>query len=135
MTPRILVLEDDPSLARLYTKIMHKAGYEVDTAHSLEQANQRITEIDYAVFICDMQVNGGNSSGLLRQRWQHLKQVGTRVIIVSGQEHYRMLMHDLDVDFFLSKPVSTHDIVNYIKRIIHDGGKNDTGQRSSAAPP
>lgn len=122
MVQRILVLEDDPNLLRLYIKVLSKTGYAVDSTRSLQEANAMLSENTYTIFICDMQVEDGNSSSLLRRHWAALKQVGTHVMIVSGEEKYRMLTTDFDVDFFLSKPVSPHDLIEYINRVSQTGG-------------
>jgi len=115
MKNHILVLEDDPQRSYLYTHILSRAGYCVDIAPSLEGAQRLMGENSYAFFVCDMQVQGG-SCALLRSEWELLKHRGTRVILVSGQDRACSLPNDVDVDYFLSKPVSTHEIIRYIHR-------------------
>jgi len=126
VSKQILALEDDYDLLRLYNRLLTKAGYLIDSARTLEEARQFLHENDYLVFLCDMHVGSSSSVSLLRQEWAHLKESGTKVIIISGQEQYRTMTADLDIDFFLSKPVSAHDLILYMSRII---GLQSAGMR------
>ena len=42
MNPSVLVVEDDPTLNRLLVKELRKAGYELDSASSWQEARERI---------------------------------------------------------------------------------------------
>ncbi len=117
MTNHVLVLEDDPQLSHLYTRILSRAGYCVDIAQSLEGAQRLISENDYAIFVCDLHVEAGSSSRLLRCAWDRLKQHGTKVFLVSGQEQYRLDAAELDIEYFFSKPVTMPDIIQYVNRL------------------
>lgn len=51
---KILLLEDDKSLNRGITLTLEKAGYQVDSAFTLAEAEERLESDRYALIICDI---------------------------------------------------------------------------------
>jgi two-component system, NtrC family, response regulator HydG len=59
MHNRVLILEDDTSLLTLFQKVLHKEGFEVQTAETLIAANEYLKRKPFDLLVCDLSVIGG----------------------------------------------------------------------------
>lgn len=114
---RVLIMEDNRDLCVIYTKAVEKAGYEVHQAVTLAQARVALDSYQFDLFICDMRMGTESGLDLLRERRDDLKSAGTVIVVVSAEEQYRSQVADLDVDFFLSKPVTLLSLTTLIQRL------------------
>ena len=64
---KILLLEDDKSLNRGITLTLEKAGYQVDSAFTLAEAEERLESDRYALIICDITLSDGSGLELGRK--------------------------------------------------------------------
>lgn len=64
---KILLLEDDRSLNRGITLTLQKAGYQVDSAFTLAEAEERLESERYALIICDITLPDGSGLELGRK--------------------------------------------------------------------
>jgi DNA-binding response OmpR family regulator len=116
-TKRVLVIEDDHDLCRLYSKALRSAGYAVYSAETLEEAHSLLAQIRFDVVLCDIQIGDGTSTDLLDDYATKLATSGAQVIMVSGHAHYRDLCEEMGADFFMEKPVSISTLVELVKRL------------------
>ncbi len=114
---RILVMEDDDYLRRLYYKALHSAGYEVNTAGTVQEARDILTQAHFDLLLCDIKLGDERSTDLLNEYASALFTSGAQVVIVSGQPQYRDMCTDLGVDFFLEKPVAIGTLVTLVDRL------------------
>jgi len=114
---RILVMEDDVSLCRLYSKALRASGYEVHSAVTLQEARDLLADLRFDVFLCDIHMGNDRGTDLLRQYASTLSTSGTQVVMVSGQAHYRDMCEEMGVEFFLEKPVGVGTLVALVDRI------------------
>jgi DNA-binding NtrC family response regulator len=117
MESKILVMEDDVQLCRLYCKALNAAGFHTYPTHTLMQAIDSLQSHHFDVFICDMHIGSQHSGTLLRNFQHRLARHGTHIVIVSGQAQYRSMAEELGIPFFLEKPVSMHTLVTLMERI------------------
>jgi DNA-binding response OmpR family regulator len=108
---RVLVVDDDPRLARSYQRILQRA-HEVQLADS-GKAAIRLLERDSAfdVIICDLMMPDVSGIDVFRWIQQHLPQLGERVVFISGGACTEAVLEFLDsVDNRrLQKPVMPAD--------------------------
>lgn len=114
---RVLVMEDDHHLLRLYGKALGNAGYEVVQASTIEDARQLLEGEYFDLLLCDIHMGGERGTDLLREYATHLATDGTQVIMVSGQAQYRAMCEEMGADFFLEKPVPVATLVSLINRL------------------
>jgi DNA-binding response OmpR family regulator len=114
---RILILEDDADLCRLFSKALRASGYEVYPATTLEEARALLVQIPVDVFLCDIHVGRERSTDLLREQLDTLRQHGTQVIMVSGEAQYRPMCEEMGVDFYMEKPVAIGPLVKLVDRL------------------
>lgn len=128
--PSVLIVEDDPSTLRLYQKIFVKRGYIVYATNNVVEAKALIQEKDFHVIICDMQIGSAYGLHFLRDHHDHLGTVGTQIVVVSGHEHFRSVCEALGIEFYISRPVSTHELGAIVERLITAHRSEDETQAS-----
>ena len=79
----ILILEDDESLLTLYGKVLHRAGYEVNSATTIDQAKALLAKKRYDLLVTDLSVAGGKKVFELVSS-ARADQPGIVVLIVTG---------------------------------------------------
>ncbi|MFW9804578.1 MAG: response regulator [Candidatus Thorarchaeota archaeon] len=114
---RILVMEDDDHLRRLYSKALSRSGYDVYPAPTIEEARGLLTSSQFDIFLCDIQMGNGLGTDLVREQRAMLRNNGTQVIMVSGEARYRTTCEEMGVDFYLEKPVPVSMLLTLVERL------------------
>ena len=114
---RVLVMEDDAILSRLYSKALRASGYEVHPARTIQEARDFLAQVRFDVLLCDIHLGDDRGTDLLREHSAILSTRGTQVIMVSGQARYRDMCEEMGADFFLEKPVAISTLVTLVDRL------------------
>ena len=112
----ILLVEDDPGVARLERLRLERAGYEVETAASAEEGLNRVAGGGIDLIVLDQNLSHGTSGlGLFRQ----VKAAGHNVpaILVTGMQEEGLLVEALraGVRDFVPK---TPNFLNHLEPIV-----------------
>ena len=67
MKKHILLVDDELAVLKMMTKAFTRAGYEVETAESAEEAMELIKTYKYMVFFLDLNLPGTNGIDLCRR--------------------------------------------------------------------
>jgi CheY-like chemotaxis protein len=119
MTPyKILLMEDEPHLRRLYRKSLHWAGYEVHVAASVQEAREALQRHTFDVFLCDMYMGSEYAMALIREQYALLALRQTEVVMLSQQAHNRALCEDIGVRFFLAEVVTAPALVKLVNSLV-----------------
>lgn len=112
---RILVLEDDQSVAGLYSSALKFAGYEVTVCHRFEDARRELkTQLPDAL-LTDVRV--GEYNGLqLALLYRMLSPKGP-ILVVSGHDDVAMRREaaNIGADFFV-KPIDLDSLARFFSR-------------------
>jgi DNA-binding response OmpR family regulator len=107
---RVLVVEDDSALARIYSCGLSAAGYRVDTASDGAEGFARLLATSYDVVVTDLCVPKLSGLDLLEE--VRRRRPGVPVVMVSGvldSTAYEMA-REMGTVRFLMKPVSIHQL-------------------------
>lgn len=115
---RIMILEDDPGLRRIYTKALTKAHYEVLAAATMNEARHLLETEKVDIFICDIHVGRERGTDLLAEYQERLAENGTQIVMASAYGQYRHLTEEMGADFFLEKPISLGTLLTLVSRLI-----------------
>ena len=124
---RVLVMEDDPELSRLFSKTLRMAGCKIDTALTVDEGRKLLVEQTFDILLVDVHMNGQNSLDLLNEIMPRLQQPSLQVVVVSGDPHYREVCTNMGIGFYLEKPVAIGTLVTLVKRL------SDASRVSSSA--
>jgi DNA-binding NtrC family response regulator len=110
----ILVVDDDKSILRTLTRILQKAGYEVDTAETGREAMDKIEKHRYSLALVDVRLPDVDGTDLLVSMKDNLRD--TVKIVITGFPSMEMGVKALDggADAYLVKPVKPDDLLTLI---------------------
>jgi DNA-binding NtrC family response regulator len=118
---RILVIDDESDLTLTFEWILGGEGFEVDSFNDPHQALSNFSVGVYDVAFIDVKMPQMNGLDLYRK----LKNIDDNVkycFITASRVYYDALKKDypdLDVDWFIRKPIDTEQLVNEIKSKLH----------------
>ena len=120
--PRILVVEDDPDIAKLLGLMLERQGYEVDTAGSVPLARERLAEQTYAAITLDLLLPGESGISFLRQLRSSPETASLPVIVVSAVADggRKQLAHAAvsSVLDWLDKPIDEARLMQAVSRAV-----------------
>lgn len=83
-TGRILIVEDEPTVAALIADVMAEEGHRVDTLLDSREALGRLEQTSYALVICDLKMPYVDGPGLYRALVRRENPMQHRVLFVTG---------------------------------------------------
>ncbi len=118
----VLVVDDGQSERRLYSEILKKAGYTVDTAACADEAISAIHRKKPDVILMDFCMPGMNGNELCR----HLKNTGDAenipVIFLTGSAGAVDMVECFDAggEYFLTKPINAKCLMRQVNTVLSD---------------
>ena len=114
---RILVVEDDPNLAKVLCLLLRKEGHVVDLANSLRMAKTAITDNPYDIILLDRRLPDGEGTELISSARE--QGVRTRYLVLSGlsDPNHRVEGLDLGADDYLAKPFEPTELCARIRAL------------------
>ena len=115
---KILIIEDDQTLARNLKQVLAKDGFAVDTASNRENGLAETEINEYDCIILDINLPDGNGFDLLSDL--RIAENKTPVIIVTarGQVDDRIKGLNLGADDYVPKPVDSNELIARIRAVI-----------------
>ncbi|WP_022798500.1 response regulator transcription factor [Thermus islandicus] len=115
---RILVVEDDPTVARVLELTLKRAGHQVFLVQDFPLGRKALAEPWDAV-VLDLNLPGGFGLDLLRHLRQELGR-DTPVLVLSGlkQEHHVLEALRLGAQDYLTKPFSPMELLLRLERYV-----------------
>lgn len=111
MSKQILLVEDNYSLRRLYSKALDRAGFNVYDAASLDIAYDALETQSFDLIVCDIQMGNDLSFDIIPLCIE--QQIP--VVAMSSEYQYRQHCEDLGVDLFIQKPIPMKQFVEAIQ--------------------
>lgn len=102
---RILVVDDEPDLRTLYELTLLREGYQVETAGTVEQARNALTQGKFDLLITDMRLPDGMGTALLKDL--RVQQRTERCVVITAYGSAENAVESLKAGAFdyLTKPV------------------------------
>lgn len=115
---RVLVVEDDPLIARDLTESLVRAGYLVDHESDGEEAWFRGDTEDYSAIILDLGLPGMDGLSVLK-RWRE-GGCSTPVLILTARGNWTERVQGIDAgaDDYLAKPFQMEELLARLRAII-----------------
>jgi DNA-binding response OmpR family regulator len=118
-TPRVLVVEDEKMILRLYERALQQQGWSVWKVTSGEAAVELALQNTFDIAVIDLRLKG-KLDGLTTYRVLKALQPDLRGIIVTGYGNRQSLLDALrmGVDAWLEKPVTVTDLVTTVQKVL-----------------
>jgi DNA-binding NtrC family response regulator len=117
--PRILVVDDEPSIRLLCRVNLELEGHEVFEADSLASARETVEAEDIDVVLLDVHLHGERSDPLISEC--HSRQPPIPVVIVSGSADVKQLALLAHADAILPKPFELDELLATVWDLARPG--------------
>lgn len=115
---RVLVAEDEPSLARQIIAELHRAGYAADHAADGEAADLMAHDERYDAVVLDLGLPKVDGLTLLRN-WRDAGQtVPVLILTARGSWHEKVLGIDSGADDYMAKPFRIEELLARLRALI-----------------
>ena len=126
---RILIVEDDPSLAALITDYLQRHGFEVGTEGRGDRALDRILREQPAVVVLDLTLPGEDGLSICRRA--RTAYAGPILMLTArGDDLSEVMGLDAGADDYLAKPVRPRVLLARVQALLRRGG----GARAAGEP-
>jgi len=115
---RVLVVEDEPDLARALARSLREAGFAVDTSSEGEDALFRIREVPYDAVVLDIMLPGLDGWSILHAARE--ADVRTPILLLTARDELadRVRGLNLGADDYLVKPFATSELIARLHAIV-----------------
>ncbi len=108
---KIIVIDDDKSILRTFTRILQKVGYEIDVAETGKEAIEKVEGHQYDLALVDIRLPDMDGTELLARLKKQLQ--NTVKIMITGFPSLETGVKALDegADAYLVKPVKPQELL------------------------
>ena len=117
---RVVVADDDHSVAELLRRVLEKEGYGVEVVHDGVSAVEAVRQHKPHVAICDVNMPGMTGLDVCRQLKADAATRLTPVVLVTGMAQREKRIEGLEAgaDDFLTKPVDTQELLARVRTLV-----------------
>lgn len=120
--PRVLIVDDEPNIVISIEFLMRQAGYDVQVAHSGEDAMALISENPPDLVILDIMLPGIDGFEVCQwirehQEWDDVKIV---MLTAKGRDVEISKGFALGANAYITKPFSTRHLVEEVQRVLRE---------------
>ena len=117
MTQRVLVVDDDPTIAEVVCRYLEREGYAVETVGDGITALERATADPPDLVVLDLMLPGIDGLEVCR-RLRSLAPVPVIMLTAKGDENDRIIGLDLGADDYLAKPFSPRELTSRVRAVL-----------------
>jgi DNA-binding response OmpR family regulator len=114
---RILVADDDPTIAEVVARYLEREGFVVDTVGDGAMALQRALREPPDLLVLDLMLPGLDGLEVCR-RLRALAPVPVIMLTARGEETDRVIGLELGADDYVAKPFSTKELTARVKAVL-----------------
>jgi two-component system alkaline phosphatase synthesis response regulator PhoP len=127
MSDKVLIIEDEPTLARLVTYNLTQEGYETEVVGNGAEGLHRAVHDNFAVIFLDLMLPGMNGFEVLQKLRQH--GVKTPVIILTARNAEEEVVQGLQLgaDDYITKPFGVAELLARTSAVLRRS-RNEEGR-------
>jgi DNA-binding response OmpR family regulator len=120
MAPRILVVDDEPSIVLSLQYLLQREGYEVDIAADGEAALEAVARRPPALVVLDVMLPTLSGFEVCRRLRADPAGAGIKVLMLTARGRDTEIQKGLKVgaDLYVTKPFSTHELLEQVRRLL-----------------
>lgn len=136
MSARLLLLEDDPAIARTVAYALERDGLQVTHSLLVHDARQQMASHRFDLLVLDVGLPDGSGLDLLRDVRNAAQTATLPVLMLSahGEEIDRVLGLELGADDYLTKPFSPRELAARVKALLRRAGNGASSTPAASAP-
>ena len=115
---RLLTIEDERELAELTASALGRAGFAVDIAGSLAEAEEAVAVMTYDAIILDLGLGDGNGLALLRSLRSRGASVPVLILTARDALEDRVMGLDSGADDYVLKPFHMSELISRVRAVL-----------------
>ncbi|MFK7805875.1 MAG: response regulator [Anaerolineae bacterium] len=115
--PLALLVEDDPSLAKIFDTCVQKAGFDTIVASDGGQAVDMLERYTPDLFLLDLHVPVYSGDQIIDKIQANPRFDNARIILATADARMAEMLRGR-VDFVMDKPVSSRHLMRLIERLV-----------------
>jgi CheY-like chemotaxis protein len=121
MSPRVLVVDDDPQVLRLMRVNLELEGYDVVSAPDGEEALEAVVSERPDVVVCDVMMPGVDGLTVLRNVRANPQTSKIPFVVVSAKAQRSDVKAALDMgaDKYITKPFDPQDLLDAVEHLLN----------------
>lgn len=119
---RVLMIEDDQQLTRLVKSVLKKDGFDMEVAHTLEEADRILEQFIPRAIVLDVHLPDGNGLTWLKQKQSGEKPFEIPTVVLSGVEQNSELFGTAIIFDWLEKPVEDKKLERALRYAVRNKG-------------
>lgn len=112
----ILVVEDDPQVAKLISLVLRRGGYESQVVADGDSALQRATAAKPSMIFADLTIKGMGGEQLCRTLKSRSETKNIPYIVVSGDSDIAEKARVCGADDYMGKPFEFDDLIRLVRK-------------------
>jgi CheY-like chemotaxis protein len=124
MLPKVLLVDDDPLMHRLYRPHVERAGYEVLSAHTGMEAIEIALQNPPQIIVMDIMMPYLDGLSTVREIKRENTTKNIPVIVITANPQYHLSQQEskwAGADCFLTKPFPPGKLVSAIEQLVPSG--------------
>lgn len=117
MPSRLLIIEDDPTVAEVVARFLRRDGYEVEVATDGLSGLERACSGVHDLVVLDLMLPGLGGLEVCRQMRERVA-IPVIMLTALGQEADRIAGLDLGADDYLAKPFSARELTARVRAVL-----------------
>lgn len=121
---RVLVVEDEPTIAQLVSDVLSEEGHEVEAALASPQGLERALQGAFDLVICDLRMPGLDGRAFYQALVKAGSPLASRMIFITGDTltpRTLAFMESKNVPY-LGKPFLVEELKSVVHRVLGEGG-------------
>jgi CheY-like chemotaxis protein len=115
---RILLLDDDPSMQRLVSTLLKRAGHRVDVVSGGSEAIQELEKNDYDGLLLDIMTPTDGGMTVIRHLKEQKPELLSRILLVTGSPESILKSVIDDVFGVVYKPFEGGQLLDAVKKLL-----------------
>jgi two-component system phosphate regulon response regulator OmpR len=116
-SPRVLVVDDDPTLRELLADYLGASGFQVDAAADGVQMRARMAQAWPDVLVLDLMLPGEDGLSLARELRRH-SDLPILMLSARGEEIDRVIGLEVGADDYLAKPFGPRELLARLRALL-----------------
>ncbi len=125
---RLLVVEDEEDLVDALRVGLVRAGYAVDVAYDVAQADEKLQVNAYDLILLDLNLPGGDGFEICRSVRRSARAQSVRILMVTALDRLDARVRGLDegADDYLVKPFAFPELLARVRALLRRDGPSGT---------
>jgi CheY-like chemotaxis protein len=115
---RLLLLDDDPAMQRLISRLLERAGHRVDVVSEASQAIANIARYQYDALLLDLMTPTEGGMTVIRHLRKVQPEMLNRAVLVTASPETIVKSLAGDVSAVVRKPFEAGELVKTVERVI-----------------